>query len=95
MYAAVHDAAVVVAMAVLHIMENDEGMQMVANRVSNVTCPLHSEATPYKKGLEWQLMQRIRKVRLPTDSLMQLFMVCPINIKYHRGSCHRVDKGLT
>ncbi|XP_068679822.1 glutamate receptor ionotropic, kainate 2-like isoform X2 [Montipora foliosa] len=63
MYAAVQDAAIVVGLAVQDLVINsDEGMQLIRQHVSNVTCPLYSETTQHE-GFGFKFLQEIRKVK--------------------------------
>ena len=82
MYAAVHDAALVVGKAVENLLlSSDKGMQMIAKHIGNMTCPLHSAGTQHEKGLGWKLLQQIRKVSLPTDCLTFLLIHSVLRIK--------------
>ena len=75
MYAAVHDAALVVGIAVQNlVMNSDKEIQMTAKHIGYTTCPLHSAATQHKEGLGWKLLQQIRKVSFPTDCLTFLLI---------------------
>ena len=63
MYSAVKDSAIVVGQAIQEfIRKSGEGMQLISQHSSNVSCPLHSEGRQHEE-LGWRLLQEIRKVK--------------------------------
>lgn len=74
MYASVHDAAFVVAIAVQNLVINsNEGVRTIRTHFRKKTCPLHSAGTRHR-GLGRKLLQQIRMVNLLNDRRRFLFV---------------------
>ena len=62
-YAAVHDAALVVGTAVQNLFNSGEEIMTIDSRLHNHDCPLQSTSTR-RGGLGWKLLWQIRKVKM-------------------------------